>query len=409
MRIFLALGPGDIVGDHRKNAIAPTGDGSQRGETSITFSNQVIRLMRARGHEALAVSSNPRVDRFAEEAMETQNAPKPLAGKAGGLYHLSQLLYAIRLAWTARRFRAELAIVDSGTSHWFMLAAFTVLRIPVAVNFHNVRWPHGHEPQGALGRLMRRFDSWFLRRHAVGAMGCSPECGIQARADGAEALPYFPWTSQYREAGFEPDQRPLDDGVFRVAFVGRVEQSKGVFDIVGMAQQLRANGGRAVQFEICGDGGALLPLRHVVSEAGVGEAVTVRGRLERDDLLAVYARSHAVIVPTRATFCEGMPLVCAEAMLAGRPVITSILSNALPVIGPAVEEAQPEVLSSYVAAIERLGADPEQWCLRQSATIACRAQFLDRSLSYAASMDRLIVHVSGRPAQLLDYRLLFGD
>jgi glycosyltransferase involved in cell wall biosynthesis len=409
MRIFLAMGPGDIVGDHRKNAMAPTADMSQRGETSITFSNQAIRLMRARGHKALAISTNPRADRFAEAEVETRNLAKAFAGRAGIVYHLSQLLYAVRLAWTARGFRAELAIVDSGTSHWFMLAAFTLLRIPVAVNFHNVRWPHGHDPQGGLGRVIRRLDSWFLRRCAVGAMGCSPECGVQARADGADALPYFPWTSQYREAGFEPDRKPAEDGVFRVAFVGRVEQGKGVFDIVGMAQQLRANGGRAVQFEICGDGGALAPLRHVVAEAGVGESVVVRGRLERDALLAVYAGSHAVIVPTRATFCEGMPLVCAEAMLAGRPVITSILSNALPVIGPAIEEAQPEVLSSYVVAIERLAADSGQWRLRQSATIGCREQFLDRSLSYAASMDRLITHVAEQAPQPLDYRSLFDD
>jgi hypothetical protein len=34
-------------------------------------------------------------------------------------------------------------------------------------------------------------------------------------------------------------------------------------------------------------------------------------------------------------------------------------------------------------------------------------QFLDRSRSYAASMDALLAHVSGKPAEALDYASLF--
>lgn len=57
---------------------------------------------------------------------------------------------------------------------------------------------------------------------------------------------------------------------------------------------------------------------------------------------------------TRRDFCEGMPLVCAEAMLSGKPVVTSRLSNALPVIGDTILEAQPEDIKSYAHAVRRL-------------------------------------------------------
>jgi len=290
-----------------------------------------------------------------------------------------------------------------------MLIVFTLVGIPVALNFHNVRWPRGFEPKGRLARLIRRLDSWFIRTQAKGAAGCSPECTIQARADGADALPFFLWTGQFNSDGFEPDRKPAQDGYFHVLFAGRVERNKGVFDLVEMARIIRTRPELKVMFDVCGDGSDLEALRAAVMEADVANDVIVHGRLERTALLQAYARAHVVIVPTRGNFCEGMPLVCAEAMLSGRPVITSRLSNALPVIGAAVIEAQPESPSSYVAAIERLARNPAEWINLQAATVPCRQQFLDRSRSYPVALDQLMALVENESRQPLAYRHLFNE
>lgn len=403
MNIFLAMGPGDIVTDHQ----TLSSGAAKRGETSITFSSQAVRLIRNRGDRALLVSSNPRRDSFNDGQIESRNEPKPLAGRRGILFHLSQALYAMKLAFMAGRFRSDIAIVDSGSCHWFMLSLFSLLRIPVAVNFHNVRWPHGHEPKAGLPRLIRTLDSRFFRHHSVAAMGCSPECMVQVRADGAERLPYFPWTAQYHATGFEPEIAPTNDA-FYIVFAGRIERSKGVFDLVEMARVLETAHPRPVRFEICGDGSDLGPLRQAVERANLTQQINVRGRLERQDLLEAYQRSYAIIVPTRGNFCEGMPLVCAEAMLAGRPVITSVLSNALPVIGAAIAEASPESVTSYAATIEKITTEPEYWALLRAGTKGCREQFLDRSQSYAAAMNRLIISLSNSPCEELDYSKLFA-
>jgi len=82
MRVFLALGPGDIVGDHEKSVAGNARPCSARGETSITFSGQAIALLRARGHEALLVSSNPRRARFVEGAIEHEICPSGGQGVA---------------------------------------------------------------------------------------------------------------------------------------------------------------------------------------------------------------------------------------------------------------------------------------------------------------------------------------
>ena len=50
-------------------------------------------------------------------------------------------------------------------------------------------------------------------------------------------------------------------------------------------------------------------------------------------------------------------MVAAEAILSGRPVLTSRLSNALDVLDAALVEAQPDDPASYVACLRRLIAD----------------------------------------------------
>ena len=61
--------------------------------------------------------------------------------------------------------------------------------------------------------------------------------------------------------------------------------------------------------------------------------------MSREDLVKAYGNSHAVIIPTTSSFTEGMPAVASEAVLTGRPLITSRLSNALDVLEGAVVEA----------------------------------------------------------------------
>jgi glycogen synthase len=56
------------------------------------------------------------------------------------------------------------------------------------------------------------------------------------------------------------------------------------------------------------------PLSHVIS---------VHGRLDRSELLPVYGACRALIVPTRGNFSERLPLVCADAVICGRPIVTS--------------------------------------------------------------------------------------
>jgi glycosyltransferase involved in cell wall biosynthesis len=368
MKLFAALGPGDIVAAHRAQICGK----AITSETSIIYSGQLFEYCREQGIETLALSYNNNIDCLHDGLLHLENQPRRFEKSGGIRFHLSRIAYALYLAVRARRFGADLAIIDSGSTHCFALAVFRLLGIPVAIDFHVTLWPNGFEPKRPLAQLIRVLNAWFFRRVAVGAVGVSPECG------------------QFRSEGFKSGLREHDRNLFRVIFVGRAERNKGVFDVAAMAQRLRSQSGIKIVFEVCGDGDALPQLRQTVEEKRLEDLVRIHGQLARPELLQVYARAHAVIVPTRSDFSEGLPKVCAEAVLSGLPIITSRLSNVIPLLEPALLEAVPDDVDSYVKAITKLANDS---ALYERLNAACRElarQFLDRSQSYPAAIDRLI-------------------
>jgi glycogen synthase len=388
MKLFAALGPGDIVGAHR----AQMRGEPVLSETSIIFSGQLFEYCRERGIETLALSRHLRTDRLSDGLLRLENRPRWFERASGILYHFRGISYAIYLAMRARLFGADLAIID-GNAHAFALTLFQLLGIKVAVNFHNTLWPAGHAPAAATARLVLWLDAYFFRRIAVAVMGVSPECGRQVKQLARRALPYFEYRGQFRREGFDLRRPAYDLDPFRVAFVGRVEVVKGALDIPMIAEQTLKRSSRPILFEVCGDGSALPALKHMIGEKNLGEAVQIHGRLSRPDLLQVYGRAHALIVPTRDEFQEGFALVCAEAVLMGVPIITNSVVPAFEVLREACIEAETGNIVSYVDAILALSGNPILYAQLVNACPRLAQQFYDRSQSYAAAVDRLLAYV----------------
>jgi len=399
LKLFAALGPGDIVGARRSRLA-----GNPIKETSIAFSEQLFSYCRLRGVKTLAISSNSRVDQLEDRGITVENRPKVLPG--GGIrFHFSQILYAFYLAARARQFGAHVAVVDSGTTHYFALVLFRMLGIPVVVNLHNVLWPRGFPPRGVVPRTVRALNAWFFRYVAAGAIGVSPECKRQVLAESRNRIRFCEYRCQFEPDGFKLSP-PYKDGPFRIVFVGRAEVNKGILDILPIARALRAVSPVPVIFELCGDGTALPDLREMIAQNGLADIVIAHGRLERENLLEIYANSHAAIVPTRSNFTEGMPQVCAEAVLSNLPVITSQVANAFDVIGPATIQTETDNIQSYVAAVLSLIETPSRYEDLRSECPRLSLQFLDRSKSFPAAVDDLLSFVF-KLAPLSDYHRLF--
>jgi len=389
MRILYALGPGDVVEAYRRWR---TGK-DVPSEMSITFSGQFFDLCRTSGWQAWAVSSHPRRERIEDGPFIVENRPKRWASRRGLEFHIAQIAYGLSIIRTARRYRADLVVADSGTTHWFILSLLPWMRIRVIASLHNVLWPNGFKPDGRIHRLLHRLNGRFWRHTADATLCVSPECRRQVlELAGRTRGPIHEYRAMYQPGFWDtvPPPRPYNGGPFRILFAGRVEANKGVFDLLAMAERLEQRVPGRIHWDVCGTGTASTELARQVQHRGLGRFVHAHGHLNRTSLRDAYARSHLIIIPTRSDFREGMPRAAAEAVLAGRPVLTSRLANACDVLGEAVIEVEPENIDAYVATILRLLRDRDFYerCRRHCASAA--RQFYDPSYGLANVLGRVI-------------------
>jgi glycosyltransferase involved in cell wall biosynthesis len=170
-------------------------------------------------------------------------------------------------------------------------------------------------------------------------------------------------------------------------FAGRIERNKGVFDIVEIAGLLESKEPGRVVFDICGTGSALEELNDFIQRTRLGRNIRTHGKLVRPDLLKRYAACHAVIVPTRSEFNEGMAMVAVEAILCCRPVIASPLVPAVELLSGAVAIATPDDPLSYADAIWRLVENAAYYERLCAACISYREQFYDPRKGLAAALE----------------------
>lgn len=291
----------------------------------------------------------------------------------------------------ALAFKADVALIDSGTSHCFASALFNLAGIPTLDNFHNTFWPAGFPPQRALARLLNRLNGLYLRRGGGVQLGVSPECQRQAEQLAGRKLRFFQYRAMYAADAFGAlPPAPDDWRPFRIVFAGRVERNKGVFDILSMAEKLERARPGTVLFELCGDGGAFPELAAEVVRRGLGRQVLLHGRLDRPHLTEVYRRGHLVIVPTTSGFNEAFAMVAAEAVLMGRPVLSSSVVPACEVLAGAVVLARPDDVDDYVAKILDLIGDDVRYGALCRACLDLRGLFLDPANGFAAALGRAL-------------------
>ena len=388
IRVLSAIGPGDVVSAFKDW----TGGVRTLSETSITYSSQEFEFFKRHHIAFWAISSHPRRQTVIEGGNRIENRPRVTTQPVAGLaFHAVQLLYALSLLVSAIRFRATHAIIDSGTTHWFALALFRLAGIDPYPDFHNVYWPVGHEPQGAVKRAILRLDGLAFRHCVRAVLGVSPECGRQAGLMSGGVMQFFDYRIQFENDDFSSLPRPELSLPMRIMFAGRVEENKGVFDILTICEMLSVRHPGWFTFDICGSGEASKALAAQIAARGLASSVTLHGKLIRPDLLKVYGRSHLVIVPTRSTFCEGLPAVCAEAVMAGRPVLTSRLSNAVDVLAGAVLEARGDDPADYASKIEALADAPQRYADLVSGTAALRDQFMNPAFGLTAALERCLL------------------
>ena len=321
------------------------------------------------------------------------NHPNP-AGLKGVLYHLAFLPWFVRVVPKIVRFRPDVLIATENAPYWFLLAPLRWFNIPIIPSFHPMPWPR-YAPRKLSSRILWQLNRFLILKHLKTVVVISNAITQELRSLlgpdllRIEVLRHFP---SYPPSQFE--SIPLPDissqSPFRLFFIGRIETNKGIYDIVEIARRLEKRRKGQVRFDICGAGGQLDNLRKHIVELNLQNVVLCHGYCSAQEVKTLLGASHAVIVPSRSDFDAGYEMVCAEAILANRPLIASVVCPALEDLQGASIEVQPDNVEQYCQAILRLSDEPEFYAHTQAACSALHEPFYSPENSWATKIKEAL-------------------
>lgn len=208
--------------------------------------------------------------------------------------------------------------------HWSCFLASKLVGARFIFSRH-VRFAGQDEPW--FRRIVSCIDKFFIRRaHAVIvhgpylfqesiASGISPRCLIEFDCT------YPPGTvwnqgDASRRAGLSECSQTNKN----ILFVGRMEVSKGIFELFEACRPLlEANGELRLIF--AGEGKDTNSLIEMVARSSCCENVIFLGRVPHNELPEIIKDAYCVVTPTRSSFPEGRCMAAMEGLLMGRPVI----------------------------------------------------------------------------------------
>jgi glycogen synthase len=398
-RVFYASAAGDVVAAHRAWL---RGDPNPV-QIQESVSSQIQDFCRELGAKAYVISPSGDPELLNDGQYLIERRPKPGLPCSGIAWHLRELRHGLGLLRTARRFGADLLILDSGSVPFYLLGLLPLGGARILAVLHNSLRPGGQPPRGWGRRLAQWLDlHLFWRRIPMATLGVSPACVRQLREIAGASLSgaTHEFRLMFRRDYFDaiPPAPSHRADPFRVNYVGRATREKGATDVLRIARRAEDRLPGRIRWEVCGDGPELGRMRELRVELGLESIVDLRGWVPPAVLREVHARSHAGIVPTRGTFAEGMAATAAESILAGRPIVTSANVPALELLRPACVQAAQDDVESHADAVVRLATDAQLYETVREACTTLQGQFYDRAQGLAAVLRRAVVDGRTDPA-----------
>jgi glycogen(starch) synthase len=391
-RVLYVAGPGNVIGTH---AHWQRGD-DDPGVPDVAYSRQFFDAVTAVGGTGWVIAARPDRARVDVGAFRVEHRPIPLAGGGSLAFVLGRAAYTLGIVRSARAFRADVVVAGAHGVHWGLLRLLRPLAVRVVPVLHNTLWALGGRATGANRWLLARAAPLF--RSCAAVLAHPGTCVRQLEElTGGRCAPIRTFLPFYRPHAFADVPPPPPAPPFRVLFVGRVEADKGVFDLLEVARRFAAAGRTDLEFDVCGDGSRLAELQQQAAATGVAPRFRCHGRRTGAELRGLFAACHTIVVPTRAEFFEGFNAVVAEAVLAGRPVVTSAVCPALDVVRDAAIEVAPGDVAGYQDALARLCDDHALYAAKRAACAPHRATFCEPRHSFAAALQQVLADAPGAP------------
>jgi glycogen synthase len=383
-RILYALGPEDIFESYS----SWKDDKNESTQMSETFSGQLFEVCEILNAKAYVISQKSPRRHLLEPKLELEQRPNRFSSARGLKWHLGYFLYGLSIIASAIRFRATEVVVATGTTYWFLLSILCFLGIKVIPDLHCTLW-RKHSPPTVKEKFFLNLDRYFFKYFCHAIMVVSEEIQNQI-VELTETCnkPILNFIPSFDLAGFEAIAPPdHSKSIFRILFVGRLEEDKGALYLPRIADRLRKEIGEIFHFDICGEGSASEILEEEVFTLKLQNVITLHGYLRRNELLDQYSASNVVIVPTTSRFSEGFNRVVAEGVLARRPVVASAACPAISYFSSAVVSVPPDDIDAYTSSIITLKEDSTIYQNIVDACDECRPLFENSHLTWKYTLQ----------------------
>jgi glycogen synthase len=381
-RIAYVAGPGDVIGTFEQWV---SGRHDSRVPV-VTYSEMFYSLARGVDAEALVLHEMKNGPRQEVPGFNFIGIKRNRSHSGSIGYAIEELLFARRVAKQIRKFKPHVLVLMTDAP------ALTMFLVPrktrIILSAHNTYWPMGRKPAGLVKQLKLHAIALALRR-TTAAVCTSPACAAQIAELTEKAANLFVETPQI--AAGVPAPRPNGTSAARqLLFAGRVEEYKGVFDVLRAFEELWREF-PDLKLSFAGSGGAQQELAKQVSGSPAREQLRILGQLPSGELLTELQCADLLVCPTRSTFNEGLALVVLEAAACGTPSVASSVVPAKELAGQACVEFEADDVNALTSAIRSVISDPERFQELKQATSGFRDQMLDRKRSWGSCLYNAMV------------------
>jgi glycosyltransferase involved in cell wall biosynthesis len=231
------------------------------------------------------------------------------------LYREHGQLEVLRLLSRLRPTHVVLAAPIPAVVAWAIATRRRLL--PIFADSFDTRRPGARLRHWVLSRLLRSSSISIVANHNVNASRGLVRLGVPA----SKVVPWD-WPPQHTPYGVAPKSGRAQSDAVRALFVGSVTEDKGVGDAIDAVASLRARGLDA-RLTVIGQGRDSSALESRARALGLRDVVEFRGRTSHEEALEAMRWHDVVLVPSRHSYPEGLPMTIYEAFCSRTPLVVS--------------------------------------------------------------------------------------
>lgn len=198
------------------------------------------------------------------------------------------------LKWAIRRKIPTIAVLADSFSNQGIRSRWQNFQLTRLLNHPQIEWVGNHNINAS---------------RSLQAIGVNPE----------KIVPWD-WVSVVTPDAFAA--KPLQpQGEWQLLFVGAMDESKGVSDVLDAVALLKAQN-RKVKVRFAGKGD-VTRFKERAEQLGIAEQATFLGLVPNAEIVPLMRSSDAVLIPSRHSYPEGLPMTIYEAFCSRTPIIAS--------------------------------------------------------------------------------------